>query len=281
MKIPFLLLLLLFAMSVHADSISFEYADGSLKSFSLEELKKNIPSKNVRIFNFKSRIFEEYKAFPIRDFLPYVSGERAIGHDLSVKSKTGYSPIILREHILREPGYFAFERVGGKMNTLAHRSRDLVETGPLYLVWAGQKEKDRTKGLRWVYQVEHLSYVKNDNTSLVPATAPLAVKQGAALYQSHCLRCHNANANAVDLLVPSILERKKPDWVAKYILNPISINKKSVMPAYVNVFQNDNELKQVMSFLHYQLDPSSFNSKRKMLQKFDDILNQASGDNIK
>lgn len=276
MKISFLLFLLLFATNSQSEAIRFEHADGSVKAFSLEELKKNIPSKNVRIFNFKSRVFEEYKAFPIRDFLPYVSGERAIANDLNIKSKTGYSPIVLREHILREPGYFAYERVGGKMNTLTHRSGDLVETGPLYLVWAGQKEKDRTKGLRWVYQVEHLSYVKNEKVLLVPVTAPLVVKQGAVLYQNHCLRCHHENANAVDLLVPSVLERKKADWVAKYILNPTSINKKSTMPAYAHIFQNDNELKQVMSFLHYKLDPSSFSSKREMLQKFDDILNQAS-----
>lgn len=103
-----------------AQEIVFINSNGIRKSYDLKELKKHVKTERVRIFNFKSRVFEEYEAFPARSLLPYVSGQVGIPKDLLLETRNGYAPVVKREHLLREPGYFAFERINGKMNTISH-----------------------------------------------------------------------------------------------------------------------------------------------------------------
>lgn len=108
-----LFLLLFFPLISIASEVVFIRAGGEKRSFSLTDLKQKVKTERVRIFNFKSRVFEEYEAFPVRELLPYISARIGIPTDLSIQTRNGYAPVVKREHLLWEPGYFAFKRING------------------------------------------------------------------------------------------------------------------------------------------------------------------------
>lgn len=260
-----------------AQEIIFTRKNGEERKFSIAELSAKVKTERVRIFNFKSRVFEEYEAFSVRELLPFISGQLGIPSNLSLQTRNGYAPVVKREHLLREPGYFAFKRINGKMNTISHTTGDLVETSPLYLVWAGQKERDRNKGLRWVYQIEGMTY--NTSASLVeklPENVPTSVSEGARLYQSHCLRCHQQGGVAAEILSPSVFYRQKAEWIARYIVDAKSINPKSRMPVFKQVFQSEGDVALILNYMKYVQDPKVFEQKQESINdELNRALNQA------
>ncbi len=264
----FTLVLLSISVATSAGEITFETESKSEKKFVIEELKKKVPIEKVKVYNFKTRVFEHYNAFSVRELLPYISGEKGISGDLFITSKNGYKPFIRREHLLSEPGYFAFERIGGKMNTIDHLSGNLVETGPLYLIWLEQKKKDESKGLRWVYQVERMTYNLDDSfKEVLPEYLPSSVRDGAVLYQSHCMRCHHKDGITVDLTSPSILYRMNAKQLTEYIYSPKKVNPKSNMPPFKQVLQSENDVKYIIEYLNYRKNPDSAEYKPKKINK--------------
>lgn len=273
--ILFILIFLSTGFPIRAEQIVFEKSDGSFQRYDLEVLKKNLKTYNVKNFNQKNRHFEEYKAFSVKEFLPYVSGVWGIPHDLQLKTRNGYSPKILKKHLIEEPGYFAYEKIKGKMNTIDYRSGDLVETGPLYLIWSGQKVKDESKNLRWVYQIDYLSYANSVERGIeLSKDAPEQVQRGMSLFASHCLRCHQKGGISSDLIKPSIFHTRKAQWIAKYIANPKSLNSKSRMPSFAKVFQEGSSIGEIVSFLDYKFNPNKLKkTKVSPLKELDKTLN--------
>tara|TARA_R110000868_G_scaffold16687_17_gene74251 strand:+ start:3003 stop:3839 length:837 start_codon:yes stop_codon:yes gene_type:complete len=264
----FIVVLLFTSVASLAGEIVFITPKMVEKKFQIEELKKKVPFEKVQIYNFKTRVFEHYNAFSVRDLLPFISGEKGISGDLFITSKNGYKPFIRREHLLSEAGYFAFERIGGKMNTIDHLSGNLVDTGPLYLIWLEQKKKDESKGLRWVYQVERLTYNLDESfKEVLPEYLPSSVRDGAVLYQSHCMRCHHKEGITADLTSPSILYRMNAKELTEYIYNPKKLNPKSTMPGFKQVLQSENDTKFIIEYLNYRKNPDSAEYKPKKINK--------------
>ncbi len=263
----------LFSLKLFAsDEVIFEPLSGEVKRLKIDSLKRELPIKRVKIFDQKNRQFEQYNAFNLKDFLIYVSGKKEISKDLQIKTKNGYLPIIPPQHINNEPGYLAFEKINGKMNTIDYRSEELVDTGPFYLIWKDQKVRDKKKNLRWVYQVNYLSFkLAIEEFVSEVKNAPQTVVNGEILFNSHCLRCHNAESDISNLIKPSIFEKKSREWVSDYILTPKNFNKSSVMPAFSRVFQDREELEDIINYLDYRNDKTSF--KKRSLIRLNKTLN--------
>ncbi|PIP91290.1 MAG: hypothetical protein COW01_04445 [Bdellovibrionales bacterium CG12_big_fil_rev_8_21_14_0_65_38_15] len=269
----FLLVTLFIPKGWAFEVITFETASGELKELKIDELKKVLTVEQVKIFDQKNRQFEQYNAFNLKDFLLYISGEKLISHDLQIKTKNGYLPIISPQHINNEPGYLAFEKINGKMNTIDYRTEELVETGPLYLVWKDQKRRDKKKNLRWVYQINYLSFkLAIEKFVSQVKDAPQTVMMGEILFNSHCLRCHNNETETSNLIKPNIFESKSREWISDYVANPSNYNKKTIMPTFQKIFQDKVEMEDIINYLDYRHDPISF--KKRSLIRLNRTLNE-------
>lgn len=264
---PFLISLLLMTSQILAsENIIFETSIGELKEIKIDELKKVLPIEQVKIFDQKNRQFEKYNAFNLKSFLVHVSGQKLIDQDLQIKTKNGYLPIISPQHINNEPGYLAFEKINGKMNTIDYRTEELVETGPLYLIWKDQKVRDKKKNLRWVYQVNYLSFkLAIEKFVSQVKDAPQSVVMGEILFNSHCLRCHNSETETSNLIQPNIFKSKSREWISDYVANPSKYNKKTVMPIFQKIFQDRVEMEDIINYLEYRHSPPRF-KKRSLIR---------------
>lgn len=269
----FLLVTLFIPKGWAFEVVTFETASGELKELKIDELKKVLTVEQVKIFDQKNRQFEQYNAFNLKDFLVHVSGEKLISHDLQIKTKNGYLPIISPQHINNEPGYLAFEKINGKMNTIDYRTEELVETGPFYLVWKDQKRRDKKKNLRWVYQINYLSFkLAIEKFVSKVQSAPQTVVMGEILFNSHCLRCHNNETETSNLIKPNIFESKSREWISDYVANPSNYNKKTIMPNFQKIFQDKVEMEDIINYLDYRHDPISF--KKRSLIRLNRTLNE-------
>ncbi len=274
-KLSIFLLLNLFTLAVSAttDSITFETNAGELKELKIDQLKKVLKVEQVKIFDQKNRQFEQYNAFNLKDFLVHVSGQKLISDDLQIKTKNGYLPIISPQHINNEPGYLAFEKINGKMNTIDYRTEELVETGPFYLIWKDQKIRDKKKNLRWVYQINYLSFkLAIEKFISQVKDAPQTVMMGEILFNSHCLRCHNNETETSNLIKPNIFESKSREWISDYVANPGRYNNKTIMPTFQKIFQDKVEMEDIINYLDYRHDPISF--KKRSLIRLNRTLNE-------
>lgn len=109
----------------------------------------------------------------------------------------------------------------------------------------------------------------------LPSNLPESVREGAKLYQSHCIRCHRQGGVAVEILSPSVFYRKKAEWVARYIVDAKAINPKSRMPVFKKIFQSEGDVALILNYMKYIQDPRVFEQKQDSIStELKNILDQ-------
>ena len=114
--------------------------------------------------------------------------------------------------------------------------------GPNFLAWPNVEQPaiDRDPELSpngWTWGVAEIAYARAADFALpISAAAPVAARQGVALFTAHCQHCHEIDGRGGrvgwDLSEPDVLTYRTEAYVRAYIQDPRRRNPASHMPAF-------------------------------------------------
>lgn len=246
MKTIILLIILFQSTMTFAQGITLLGNYGKKRLYSIVELEKTIETHEIVLFNQQKKGTETYRAFKASTLLNFMLEGEDAPMAFQLITKNGYRPNIDRTLIFDDNAYFAYKVLESNVND------NHFDVFPLYLVWINQEDNDSKSELPWVYQIEKIKYINNQQVKSVASSTPPEVVRGQELYTDHCLPCHHQTGYSHDLLTPNILVKKDEKWVYQYILNPKDFNTRSKMPPYEKVFQNAQDTRYVLEYIKYK-----------------------------
>ena len=128
-----------------AIDIEFKSNGQTVRALSLDDLRAIAPAVSIKIFEVHEKAERIYRALPARPVFDKVFGrdwEKA--QEIVFTSIDGYQPSIPVVKLLAHDAYFAFAHEDGTPFTLTNRlqNNEIVQLGPLYLVWDNIKSKE-------------------------------------------------------------------------------------------------------------------------------------------
>jgi len=183
--------------------IQFIMPDKSVKTITLEEMKRNFPVHQVEIFEWNSKSVQKYNGFRFNDILTYVYGDIwQEKEDLKFVASDGYSPILPVQSFRELPGFLTFERTDGKAFAINVTESDegCVPLGPFSLVWDNiRKEKlfiEKKLKTSSPYQLIKVGFnsFKETYKKISPSEAGSEeVHEAFSEFAHTCLKCHTYN----------------------------------------------------------------------------------------
>ncbi|MEI8385462.1 MAG: c-type cytochrome [Nitrosomonadaceae bacterium] len=250
------------AFSQDGKNIEFKDQGSVVRTLSLTELSNMTDSVPLKVFETHEKRERTYHAYPARPLLNAIFGKRwEQSEEIVFTSIDGYQPSIPVSKFLSHDAYFAFASYDGTPFTLINvlQNDELVELGPLYLVWDNLRSKsllnDGASGMPYqVIGIETTTFsTRYPNLSPAEKVSP-QVKRGFLHFRKHCLACHTINGEgggkAPELNYPnSVVEYFKPDYLVRWIEDPASIRYNTTMPALAK--ETPNRARVIQEIIAY------------------------------
>ncbi len=252
-----LIFLLLPVVAFAGAEISFLIDGQEHKSLTLAEVKK-MKAEEVEYFHRLTKRAEKYRGVSTLSLLESVYPDFAKKY-VAVEFKTknefyGYHPV---DRLQKFHSILAYERADGDTFTrFSTRTQTLVRLAPLYLVWntknITRQERDVLTSL---YQIHSIN-VLTKKIELINSNEQ--IMKGYAIYKAQCLSCHALGSlggkSGGNLVERKVLQNRGTDYVKRYLINPRSLNPKSVM---LPIYADDKEAAatSVIEFLEFAQDP--------------------------
>ncbi len=226
----------------HAD-VEFKKNGRIVKTVPVQDLSMSVAAISVSVFEVHEKKNRTYTAHPVRELFNKVfgAGWESSG-EILFTSTDGYRASIPVSKFVAYDAYLAVAQDGlpfTMVNTL--QNNELVELGPLYLVWDNIKSRVlRDEGASDVpYQVRSIELttsMKHISNASPPDNASAEVRRGFGHFRKHCMACHAVNGDgghkAPELNYPtSVVEYIKPGYLARWIDNPAGIRHGTLMPS--------------------------------------------------
>lgn len=231
-------------------TIEFKGGDQSVKALSLKDLTALTPAVSLKVFEVHEKMERIYRAFPVRPVLDKVFGnEWKKAQEIIFISIDGYQPSVPVAKFLAHDAYFAFAHENGRPFTMTNtlQNNEVVQLGPLYLVWdnINSKELLESGASDMPYQIKSIEIksIAPFPNMAPPANASAEVQRGFTHFRKHCMACHTINGEgggkAVELNYPvSVVEYIKPEYLKRWIENPQTIRYNTTMPGLAREIPN-------------------------------------------
>lgn len=243
-------------------SIEFRNEGQVVKSLSLEDLGAIVPAVSLKVFEIHENEERIYRAFPARPIFDKVFGKDwGKAQEIVFTSIDGYRPSVLVAKFLAHDAYFAFAHENGTPFTLTNmlQNNEVVPLGPLYLVWDNINSKTllESGASDMPYQIKsvEIKFVAPFPNMSPPAKASAEVQRGFVHFRKHCMACHTINGEgggkAPELNYPtSVVEYIKPEYLKRWIENPLSIRHNTTMPGLAKEIPNRGKItKELIAYL--------------------------------
>lgn len=242
------------AFSQNDISIEFKSADESIKVLSLDELRAITPAVSLKVFEIHENGERTYRAFPARPVFDNVFGnDWKKAREIVFTSIDGYQPSIPVAKFLAHDAYLAFAHGDGTPFTLTNtlQNNETVQLGPLYLVWDNIDSKAllAAGASDMPYQIKRIKLKSTSDLSSMspPSDSSAEAQRGFAHFRKHCMACHTVNGQgggkAPELNYPaSVVEYIKPEYLKRWIENPISIRYNTTMPGLAKEIPNRQKI---------------------------------------
>lgn len=223
-------------------TIEFKDADQAHKTLSLNDLGTITPAVSLKVFEVHENAERVYRAFPARPVLDKVFGKGwENAQEIVFTSIDGYQPSVPVAKFLAHDAYFAFAHESGAPFTMTNtlQNNEMVQLGPLYLVWDNINSKAllESGASDMPYQIMsvEIKFVAPFPNMAPPANASADVQRGFAHFRKYCMACHTINGEgggkAPELNYPvSVIEYIKPEYLKRWIENPQTIRYNTTMP---------------------------------------------------
>lgn len=249
----------------------------SQSNINLEFRNKNQPTKTltlidlgiiaapvlVKIFEAHENRNRVYKAYSAQVLFDEVFGKawREAGEILFMCTD-GYQPSIPVAKFLTHNAYFAFAQEDDSpfivINAL--QNNEIVQLGPLYLVWDNINSKELLDdGASYMpYQIREIEltvFASRFPNLAPPKKASLEARRGFLHFRKHCMACHTINdeggGKATELNYPiSVVERMPFKHLIRWIGNPSSMRYNTVMPGLAKETPNRQKvISEIISYL--------------------------------
>lgn len=227
-----------------------------------KELERRFPLESIRVYEPHEQLEVTYEGWPLVKVFDALYGQAWRKSEVTwFECADGYRPTIDTEELKSGDAWLVIKKKGQKdfrlINKLHHG--EVVELGPLYVVWDNLKNKKRRDlgASGWPYQVVKVEFTSFDK--IFPKLAPppkssLQVQRGFAAFKNHCLACHKVNGEggdkAPELNIPvNITEYIDSKWLKRWILDPASIRRGTLMPSFQSLTNADLMTEDVISYL--------------------------------
>jgi len=266
--------LMLPSSTAQSEELIFRNHGKVVKTLSLEQIERLIPSKTIMVFEPHESENREYVGFTLNALFTEVYGGKWKGtEEILFTCIDGYQPSIPSAKFKEYLAYLVYGRADKKEFTLVNRlqNNELVQLGPFYLVWDNLRHPElRAEGGEdWPYQVTTIDLINFSDR--FPAMSPpknssAAVKSGFLAFRKHCMTCHTINGEgggkSVELNYPvSVTEYIKEPWLMRWIDKPTSIRYNTTMPALnPDLKGRETTIRDIITYLKAMKD-----NKRKPL----------------
>lgn len=251
------------ACSQNHTNIEFRDQGRVVRTLPLADLGAIAAAVPLKVFEAHEKKERTYKAYPVRPLFDHIFGKKwEQAEEIVFTSADGYQPSIPVARFLAHDAYFAFASSDDAPFTLinALQNNELVQLGPLYLVWDNLQSKalldDGASGMPYqVIGVELTTFaIRYPNLSL-PAQVSPQVQRGFLHFRKHCLACHTINGEgggkAPELNYPiSVTEYLRSEYLTRWIENPTSIRYNTVMPPLAKEIPNRAQVtEEIIAYL--------------------------------
>lgn len=260
----FFALALSLATASAQNSIDIEFKDNgqTVKALPLDELRAIAPAVSIKVFEVHEKAERVYRALPARPVLDKIFGrnwEKA--QEIVFTSIDGYQPSIPVAKLLAHDAYFAFAHEDGTPFTLINKlqNNEIVQLGPLYLVWDNIKSKELLDAgaSDMPYQIKRveLKLVPSFPDMIPPAGSSAEAQRGFMRFRQHCMACHTINGEgggkAPELNYPvSVTEYIKPEYLKRWIVSPQSIRYNTTMPGLTGaILDRETATEELIAYL--------------------------------
>jgi hypothetical protein len=163
------LCIVVFATSCEDDSLTpnptlIIQIDGvDLHYITLFNLKNNLQTEEISIFDPVHGKQKRYRAFLLKDILEYSYGNALTANidnsTLTFNALDGFSATASGNRAVEDGGYLAFEDldVAGEANWEKVASENNNDPAPFYIVWSGSDQNPTTNGYPWPYQLSQIN----------------------------------------------------------------------------------------------------------------------------
>jgi len=231
------------AFSQNHTNIEFKDQGQVVRTLSLADLGSITATVSLKVFEAHEKRERTYQAYPVWPLFDHIFGKTwQQAEEIVFTSADGYQPSIPVARFLAHDAYFAFASSDDAPFTLinALQNNELVQLGPLYLVWDNLQSKalldDGASGMPYqVIGVELTTLAIRYPNLSPPVHASPQVQRGFLHFRKHCMACHTINGEgggkAPELNYPaSVTEYLRSEYLTRWIENPTSIRYNTVMP---------------------------------------------------
>ena len=237
-------------------NIEFKNGDQIVTTLSVSELDALAPAVPLKVFEIHERTERIYRAFPVRPIFDKVFGKNwEKVQEIMFTSVDGYQPSVPVAKFLAHDAYFAFAHENGApfMMTNTLQNNEIVQLGPLYLIWDNINSKAllESGASDMPYQIKsvEIKVVALFPSMAPPANASAKAQRGFAHFRKYCMACHTINgeggAKAPELNYPtSVVEYVKPEYLKRWIENPQAIRYNTAMPGLAKEIPNRGKVSE-------------------------------------
>jgi mono/diheme cytochrome c family protein len=243
--------------------IEFKVKDQIVKILTLSDLTIVVLAVSLKIFEIHEKKDQIYKAYPARALFDKSFGKEWMkAEEIVFISMDGYQASIPVTKFLSHDAYFAFAHDDDSpfMMTNILQNNEVVQLGPLYLIWDNMKSKvlleDGASDMPYqVKSIELTTFAIRFPNLSPPAKASAEVRRGFLHFRKYCMACHMINGEgggkAPELNYPtSVVEYIKPEYLTRWIENPSSIRQNSLMPGLAQEIPNRAKVtKEIIAYL--------------------------------
>ncbi|WP_064609076.1 c-type cytochrome [Photobacterium sp. J15] len=250
--------LLCLATVVNAAKLVFSQDGEVLKTVTLDEMKKQLSTHQVDIYDPQYGKDKRYIGFALHDVMAFAYGnswESRLTTDVNFIALDGYQALSTMDKLMEQGGYIVFRDVDTpEWEQIGHNQSN---PGPFYLVWKGDKQTPK-QAYPWPYQLAAINTVEFQNR--YPAVYPTGVKKnsnvfnGFKIFKARCLKCHALDQLGgkvgPDLNAPmNILAYRDSEILREYIRQPSKF-RYTQMPDHTDL--SSEQVERILEYLEYQ-----------------------------
>ncbi|MCW8328694.1 cytochrome c [Photobacterium sp. SDRW27] len=236
----------------------FSESGKTVKSLALKNLKKQLSTRQVDIYDPQYGKNKRYLAFSLHDVMALAYGkgwEGQLATDVNFIALDGYQAVVSFDKLLEEGGYIVYyDRDYPDWEPIGHNQ---TNPGPFYLVWSGSKQTPK-QAFPWPYQLARVDTVEFKYR--YPKVYPQGVKKnsnvysGFRLFKDRCMKCHALDQDGgkvgPDLNAPmNILAYREPAVLREYIRQPSKF-RYTQMPDHTDL--SYQQIDNLLEYLKYQ-----------------------------
>ncbi|CAH1905147.1 Cytochrome c domain-containing protein [Candidatus Nitrotoga sp. HW29] len=243
--------------------IEFKDKDQIVKVLTLSDLTTEVTAVSLKIFEIHEKKDQIYKVYPARALFDKTFGKEWLrAEEIVFISMDGYQASIPVAKFLSYDAYFAFAHDDDSLFTMTNvlQNNEVVQLGPLYLVWDNMKSKvlleDGASDMPYqVRSIELTKFATRFPNLSPPAKASAEVQRGFLHFRKYCMACHLVNGEgggkAPELNYPiSVVEYIKPEYLTRWIENPSSVRHNTLMPGLAQEIPDRAKvIKEIIAYL--------------------------------